>query len=820
VACLAAIWLPYGFSMGGILEEWDLLFIGQSHPGLWSTFPGQPYGDLLGVRPLLIFPSAVSAWLSGNSFLGFHIFLLLASGMKILAGIAIGRFLFRNRAVALCFGLLFLVYPGDTEQITLRTMHINLANGLALVGTALFLKGYLSRRTVPKVLSLAGSAFLFIFSTLMYDFSVVIYALPPSLIIMRFGFRGALKTTWMKKKTVLIWLIAPIFSLTYILLVMKFNPGTYQVSLAPRGVVHEIFHNFKYLFHSAAYRTFYESWVDSFAILFTQLRNPLIFLGFFAVLASAVFFLRKDGPIKGPNGRSLIRYLAFGFALFVIGYIPVLATPAHLSISQRTFLYVVPGAVIVLGSLLLLCFRFSKPALLTILVGFVFSGLVSQNYQHFRYTEFYTQSIGPYLNYVASAADPNKTIHVVLDHSGYSPYLNGLYSTKVCYGPAVILHKPKDLFLLCKDLPLTNMAIFYRYSIRKGKVAVSAFGAQDMVFDEKDVDVITIPKTSLPRAAGQPLWNNLNTYNRGWAPFRDPHLNDELYIFNADSMWGYSDFPRGDGWAEGIVQMHHFAHESIILPTANSATLLVDLGHPGDTDYLFRLYSGEIIPRQVRTGLTASLNGKPVQLDFVAPAVLQASIPKGIIKDGLNELSFTGVMPVEGVCLTLYKFLLGPKGKLIQKDGEKTSPSLDPENWYTSDKGTIGPFLYSGFSGNEPNGTWTDGTSAVIRFTLNPSKKIGKVHLWGVAYLNPAHQHFEMVVSLNGQRIGREIFEGKDSRALDLSYDVPSAPVTVDQGDNQIVLSIPQPATPQEIGAGDRFLGFFLSKLMVEEDAR
>jgi len=739
--------------------------------------------------------------------------------MKILAGIAIGRFLFRNTAFALCFGLLFLAYPADTEQITLRIMLIDLAIGLALVGTVLFLKGYLSQKTMPKVLSLTGSAFLFIFSTLIYEFNIVFYALPVALIFMRFGFRRTWKTLWMKKKADLLWLAAPILSLAYIFLAMKFNSGSYQADLAPKGLFHAVLQNSKYFVYSGVYRTFYEGWADSFALCFSQIKNPLIFLGFLLYLVSAVIFLGKERTIEGVKTLVLIRYLAFGLGLFAVGYLPVMVTLSHVNITQRTFLYVVPGAVIVLASLLFFFFRFSKPAVFTVLIGLVFSGIVSQNYQHFRYTEFYTQSIGPYLNYVAAAADPNKTVHVVLDHSGKSTYLNGLYTCKVTHGPLVILHKPNDRFFLCKDLPLTNMASFHRYSIHDGKVRVSAFNAADEFFEEKDVDVITIPKNSLPQPAGQPLWNDLNTYNPRWAPFRDPHLNNGLYVFKADSMWGYSDFPRGDGWSDGICQLTKFRHKNLVLATANSASLMVDLGQVQDTDYLFRLHSSEVIPGQIRRELTASLNGYRMELDFIGSTVIQSLIPKGKIKDGMNELSFTGVLPAEGVCLTFQKFLLGPKEKLIQEDGKAILPSLEMGNWYKSDKETIGPYLYSGFSGNEPGGTWTDGTSAVIRFTLNPAKKMKKIHLGGSAYLSPAHPRYEMVVSLNGQRIGREIVEQKEWKALDLSYEVPLNSTNLNRGDNRIVLFIPNPATPQEIGAGNRFLGFFLNRLMVEEDA-
>jgi hypothetical protein len=819
MACLAAIWLPYGFSMGGILEEWDLLSIQQKYPGLWSCFPGQPYDEVFVVRPLTVVPCAISTWLSDNSFLGFHILLLLASGMKVLAGVAIGRFLFRNTAFALCFGLLFLVYPADTQQISLRNLHHNLSNGLALVASVSFVKGYLSPRTLRRAIFLGISAFLFVLSDWIYEFSLVFYAIPAALILMRFGFFRTWRTLLKKKKTVLLWLAAPIFSVAYILLAMRVVPKSYQADLAPNGVLSGILENSKYLIHSGLYRTFYEGWIDSFAIIFTQLKNPSIFLSFLLVLIAAMFFLSKETTSTCKNAFSPIRYVTFGFALSVMGYVLSIVAVSHAVITQRTFLYVVPGAVIVLTSLLFFFIRFSKPAVLTILVGLVCSGLVSQNYQHFRYTEFYTQSIGPYLNYVASTADPNKKIHIVLDHSGNSPYLNGLYTSKVTHGPSVILHKPNDIFLLCKDSPLTKLAPFHRYTIRNGKVTVSASGVEDRVFEEKDVDVIVIPKTPLPEVIGKPLWNDLNTYNRRWLPFHDPHLVDGLYTFTADSMWGYSDFPRGDGWSDGIGRVPPTQQESVVPATADSASLLVDLGQVQNTDYLFRLYSNGSIPGQIKRGLTASLNGKPLQLEFVGHqyAVIQSLISKGRVRDGVNELSFSGVMPTEGCSLTMRKLLLGPEERVLQEDGVAgAGPFLEMGCWYKSDRGTIWPYLYSGFSGNEPNGTWTDGTQAVIRFNSNPLEKIKRIHLGGMAFLCPAHQRFEMIVSLNGQRIGREVVEEKGMKVLNLSYDVPSALLDVNSGDNQVVLSIPNPATPKEVGAGERFLGFFLNAFMVD----
>ena len=808
--------------MGGLLEEWDLVWILEKYPGIWTCFPGQPYGDLFAVRPLTVVPCAIAFCLSGNSFFGYHVLLLLACAMKVLAGVAIGRFLFRDTAFALCFGLLFLVYPADTQQIALRNMHINLACGLALVGASLFPKGLLAQKAASRNLALAASALLLVLATWIYEFSLVFYAIPIALIVMRSGFLRTWRIFRKRRKIFAAWLIAPVFSTAYIWLAMKLVSGSYQAGLAPNGVLNAILENWQYLVNAGVFRTFYEGWADSFALFFTELRDPTIVLAFLIVLVCAVFFLSQERTVRSSNTFPLVRYLACGLGLFFVGYVLNMVASSHAVITQRTFLFVVPGAVIVLTSLLFRFFPLAKPVVLTVMIGLVLSGLVSQNYQHFRYAEFYTQAIGPYLNYIASVAAPDKKTHVVIDQSGNSSFLNGLYYAKVVYAPAAILHKPDDCFFLCKNNNSTflNLASFFRYSIRNGKVTISQFGVGDLVFDEKDVDFITIPRTPLPEASSQPLWNDLNTYNRRWAPFHDPHLVDGVYAFIADSMWGYSDFPRGDGWSDGTERVPPHQAESCVFAIANSATLLVDLGEPQDTEYLFRLHSPEPIPGRIRQELTACLNGEPLSLDYLGRqcSIIQSMIPSGKLKRGLNELSLTGVLPAKDCHLRLQKFLLGPKEKVLQKDGIASVELLELGAWHSSEARTIWPYLYSGFSGNEPNGTWTDRTTAIIRFAVDPAKKVKKIHLGGMAFLNPAHQRFEMIVSLNGHRLGRVLAEEKDMKRLDLSYDVPLTLTKSIQGDWQVALSIPNPATPHEVGARGRFLGFFVDRFMVEGD--
>ena len=69
---VALIWVPFGFAMGGLIEEWGLLGLATNGVNLWWISPASGLG-FIATRPLSIFPLALAHVLSPNSFFAWHV---------------------------------------------------------------------------------------------------------------------------------------------------------------------------------------------------------------------------------------------------------------------------------------------------------------------------------------------------------------------------------------------------------------------------------------------------------------------------------------------------------------------------------------------------------------------------------------------------------------------------------------------------------------------------------------------------------------------------------------------------------------------------
>ena len=146
---LAALWIPFGFSKTGLLEEWSLFAVldrGGRVVGLLQLGGHE-------TRPLVLLGWALGYWLTPNSFVGLnlvHALLVLAKGLLFYA--VVYRLVPANPAFALVAALLFVVYPADTALFAFRVMNYHLTLSLYLLALWLLLVC----RDRPRVLGLVG----------------------------------------------------------------------------------------------------------------------------------------------------------------------------------------------------------------------------------------------------------------------------------------------------------------------------------------------------------------------------------------------------------------------------------------------------------------------------------------------------------------------------------------------------------------------------------------------------------------------------------------------------------------------------------------
>src|SRR5580765_6068874 len=81
IACVLAIWLPFGFAMTGLIEEWGLLGLMELHGS--NTVAGLGYSSPeVALRPLNYMPVVLANILSPDSFVAWHLLVMVALVVK------------------------------------------------------------------------------------------------------------------------------------------------------------------------------------------------------------------------------------------------------------------------------------------------------------------------------------------------------------------------------------------------------------------------------------------------------------------------------------------------------------------------------------------------------------------------------------------------------------------------------------------------------------------------------------------------------------------------------------------------------------------
>lgn len=141
LATVAFIWMPFGFELGGLIEEWIILDLFTKHGVFFFTTPSSPLPDQ-SLRPLTIIPHAISYWLDSNSFFYWHVLLIFSLCLKGISLGFIGAKITKSIHWGALLGVIGIIHPADTMQLCFRSFHINLALGLFLFAGCLVLFAY------------------------------------------------------------------------------------------------------------------------------------------------------------------------------------------------------------------------------------------------------------------------------------------------------------------------------------------------------------------------------------------------------------------------------------------------------------------------------------------------------------------------------------------------------------------------------------------------------------------------------------------------------------------------------------------------------
>ncbi|MEX3931240.1 hypothetical protein AB4Y32_05365 [Paraburkholderia phymatum] len=636
------IWYPFGLSLGAMLEEWDILYLIQKHPDFWNSFPGHLLSDKFAARPMQTLPHYIAHLISANSFEGFHLILMVAVLMRIMSAAAIGHYLFRNRAYAAAFGVMAFVFPADTQQFEFRTFHITVAVGMMVCSAACTIRAFEAPSAGNRWLSLVVGSVLACMAVMIYEPALTLYAIAPAVMLAREGFRPFFAQIRLNKPLSIAWIVAPLINAAYLFYAIVIYQSSYQVNASGQGMGHSVIHNLHYLIGSAAYRVFFDTWVSMFWIL-GQIAHP----GYIALISAACIIgmlLLTDTQTRAVSFALVARYWVTGLLLIVAAYLPYMVAETHMRITQRTFMAGAPGASLVLIAMIAWLFQ-RRPFVGTVAAAvFVMLGIVAQLYQFDKYTRDYVSVVRPYTSELADRIDLSKKVHLVFDRTGFGGHLNGIYSTKVQTSPTVRLRQNAGISVMCLDSQqLSSADPFAACTLSDGKWTVRDAGQPPTSYPAAETQVITMGPgfDNTYRSVGS-AWRDQGSFKISRSMFKtdDPHA----YHCEADSMWGYSGYCRGEGWTDGIFDHSRFVHQNWFSAYRTDPTLIFQLT-PVARPYELRLDLFGLMDDSMTVTMHVTVNDSAVSMRKIGPLTYVGTVPTSSLETGQNVIAFDGALP-------------------------------------------------------------------------------------------------------------------------------------------------------------------------------
>jgi hypothetical protein len=651
VLVTTVLWLPFGFEMGGLIEEWGIL-------GLYSKyghfFVTGPHGVLpsFAMRPLSFLMPGLANKLSSHSFIPWHLLLIAALLLKGGAGGWLVLRLTHSRFLGAMAVLLFIVYPADTMQLTFRSLHIDWAISLVLLGACVLIVAL--EREGGGIASYAAAglaAVLGVLGIAMYEASFAMLLLVPGYFFVKAGARGALAIAWRKG-----WVCAVcgvgLGLYGWYLAGVSGTGGSYQSSLVGGGgITGQLAATLPKLFSVGAVHVLWGGWAESFRLAIEQPVNNLIYLtvctAVLAAAAALVIHVPREKSVDAVSSVSPYKLMGVGVVIALAGYFPYLFSLPHLSISQRTFLAASPGAALVWVAALSFIFVRSRVLALLVSSAAILLGLTFQLHQfsHYQYLSDLQRKL---LGEVARQYGKREGTPpiVVQDHSnllghtwmflpenlgyglgrtGYCKQVDGQWvfeEAEVVSGPG--LPKPSAPPKAIK-WPVTSTVTLDVGRDLTTIVEDTLNAAGEVVAGDKSV--VTDP-TGL-YGVRWPLAGKL---------WQSSYRVRDCYRWDFGDVWSLELPVRGNGWREAEWTVSGLEKTAAAWKTERAGSLFFEL-LPRDTEYMLRFRLSAAANDDVLKSLHLSLNGNRMS---VALSGLEgvATVPVGVLKRGENILVF------------------------------------------------------------------------------------------------------------------------------------------------------------------------------------
>lgn len=674
---VALIWMPFGFHLGGVLEEWGTLgsFV---HNGVFfiadSTSPLAAHY----LRPLTIFPHAVAFKLDPNSFFYWHIVTIISIFIKGWSLAKISYLRNQNILFALLCGTLFVLYPADTMQLSFRSLHINVA--LALVSLALLFY-QMSQRKQDKMITwllFIVSISVLVLACLMYEASLFLVPFP-FLIVFLFDLKDWRQNFFRKNIFLFLWVLTGIGIVLNLILNINKN-GAYQGAiLSGNNTLYSIFVSmFGKVFSIGAFRIYIHSWYEAAIKFIDIVREFSVYFSLLAILILSVGYLFRNS-IFSVDRKDYLKLAALGFIMSGLGYLPYIFSNSHTILTQRIYLFAALGAALCVASLVFVVFSFSKILLVIVFAVTSLLGMSNQYQQFQHYLKIYNYQAHVLSQTLKLIPDVSKIRNIlILDSTGKmndvwmlkSPLLQGalsyIYGQDVVVDVCIVPENKWSSFVAKANTSLgtcTETDSFWM-------VGEGTSGVKKIVKSEAQIIKINIDDEVLPvsiqpsRQASEDLKKRFSgvfkcDYASECSFLREP--DKYTYEYDFGGYWGLDVPTPGVGWRSIEWIPSYFEIGSFCWKNEIDGALVFDVKVlPGKYIMIVRLFNW--INEDVKKSLKIKLNDKDINYTWTDNNVLSATVEDGILKNRGNKVLFSSLMDdTEGVSLAFDWFKIAPE---------------------------------------------------------------------------------------------------------------------------------------------------------------
>ncbi|NWD75402.1 hypothetical protein HX890_14905 [Pseudomonas gingeri] len=674
-----ALWLPFGFALTGLLEEWGVLGLFTTRGLFFIADPGSPLA-VHALRPLTVFPHAIAYYLDPYSFDYWN--WLLALSLFVKGGTV--SYVVSKMTGALRWGMiasvLILIYPADTMQLSFRAIHINWALSLVVLGSALFMFALGMKKALPSYILSVVSAALLASACAMYEASLVLSIIPVLGVFVRYGVKEAIARIRRDQGKHIVFFAG---ALVYVLYVFHTAPlvKSYQSGFVSNGsVIATVLNSLPNLFSIGLLRTAVGGWFDALKITYSEFSSygyatAVVCLLVAVIAAVAYVDGKKDQQSDGLPFRTLsVRLLAAGLLLALLGYAPFLISLAHQSISQRTFLFASLGGALITLAVLMLLSSASRIVSLCGVVFLFFIGVSTQLFQFHHYVQLSERQrlILDDIIEKFDGEDAGKTV-LVLDKSGQLDSTWMFINVNLRSALSYVYGHPINHLEICR-IPANEWQQIDGVG-RKGRCEETADDwvfhyptpisgpslpltpkMDDKILAKKDVITVTVDpdNTQIPNTAQTIEKPWLKEDSRAGLIYHGviarptstlsvlnfkPALIDDYYYWGFGNWWSMELPIAGTGWREAGWRVSGLRHKASAWKTNENADLYFRFSSVAEQHRLHGRFEAVVNP-EVRSSMKVLINGSPIVLHWTSEYDFDATVGAGLLKNGMNIMTF------------------------------------------------------------------------------------------------------------------------------------------------------------------------------------